>query len=88
TPLWTLENFQTKNVVIATYGEELSSDFSRQVRDMIWNNQDLLSVRLRQDTQRVTNFLTTKGGGLKAVGLRGAITGRGADVLIIDDYIK
>lgn len=88
TPLWTLENFPDRNVVIATYGEELSSDFSRQVRDLILNNQDILNVRLRNDTQRVTNFLTTKGGGLKAVGLRGAITGRGANVLIIDDYIK
>jgi predicted phage terminase large subunit-like protein len=88
TPLWVLENFPHKNVVLSTYGEELSTDFSRQIRDLIVNNQDLLSVRLRADTQRVTNFLTTKGGGLKAVGLRGAITGRGADVFVLDDYIK
>lgn len=88
TPLWSLENFPHKNVVIATYGEELSTDFSRQIRDTILQNQDLLSVRLRSDTQRVQNFLTTKGGGLKAVGLRGAITGRGADVFVLDDYIK
>lgn len=88
TPLWALENFPDRNVVLATYGEELSTDFSRQIRDHIQNNQDLLSVRLRSDTQRVTNFLTTKGGGLKAVGLRGAITGRGANILVLDDYIK
>lgn len=88
TPLWVLENFPHYNVVVSTYGEELSTDFSRQIRDHIQNNQDLLSVRLRSDTQRVTNFLTTKGGGLKAVGLRGAITGRGANVFVLDDYIK
>ena len=88
TPTWVLENFPHKQVVLSTYGEELSTDFSRQIRDLITNNPDKLSVRLRSDTQRVTNFLTTKGGGLKAVGLRGAITGRGADVFIVDDYIK
>lgn len=88
TPLWTLENFPSKNVVVATYGEELSTDFSREIRDYIKDNQDILNVRLRADAQRVTNILTTEGGGLKAVGLRGAITGRGADVFIIDDYIK
>lgn len=88
TPLWVLENFPSYNVVVSTYGEELSTDFSRQIRDHIQNNQDILSVRLRADTQRVTNFLTTKGGGLKAVGLRGAITGRGANVFVLDDYIK
>lgn len=88
TPLWVLENFPNKNVIVATYGEDLSTDFSREIRDAIEQNPDLLNVRLRSDTKRVQNFLTTKGGGLKAVGLRGAITGRGADVLVIDDYIK
>src|SRR6202042_116166 len=47
-----------------------------------------LTVDIRQDVNRAQNFVTTQGGGLKAVGLRGTITGRGADVLIIDDYIK
>jgi len=88
TPLWVLENFPQKNVVVATYGEDLSTDFSREIRDTILQNQELLNVRLRSDTMRVQNFLTTKGGGLKAVGLRGAITGRGADVFVLDDYIK
>jgi hypothetical protein len=88
TPLWVMENFPQKNVVVATYGEELSTDFTRQVRDLIQQNQAELNVRLRQDARRVTNILTSEGGGLKAVGLQGTITGRGADVLIIDDYIK
>jgi predicted phage terminase large subunit-like protein len=88
TPLWALENFPRKNIIVATYGEDLSTDFSREIRDTIEQNPDLLNVRLRADTKRVQNFLTTQGGGLKAVGLRGAITGRGADILVIDDYIK
>ena len=88
TPLWVLENFPNKNVIVATYGEELSTDFTRDVRDIIKQNQASLKVRLRKDAQRVTNILTTEGGGLKAVGLQGTITGRGADVLIVDDYIK
>lgn len=88
TPLWVLENFPSKSVVVATYGEELSTDFTRQIRDLIQQNQGELNVRLRADARRVTNILTTEGGGLKAVGLQGTITGRGADVLVIDDYIK
>src|SRR3990167_3247795 len=88
TPLWVLENFPDRNVIVSTYGEELSTDFTRQVRDLIQQNQSELKVRLRQDARRVNNLLTTEGGGLKAVGLRGAITGRGADVFVLDDYIK
>lgn len=88
TPLWTLENFPNKNVIVATYGEDLSTDFTRETKDLIKANPDRLSIRIRRDVDRAQNFVTPQGGGLKAVGLRGTITGRGADVLIIDDYIK
>ncbi len=88
TPLWVLENFPNYNVGVVTYGEDLSTDFSRQIRDHVKNHPNLLNVRLRSDVTRVSNFLTTAGGGLKAIGLRGTITGRGFNVLIIDDYIK
>ena len=88
TPLWALENFPTKNVIVATYGEDLSTDFTREVKDLITSNKDKLAIELRRDVNRAANFLTKQGGGLKAVGLRGTITGRGANVLIIDDYIK
>lgn len=88
TPLWVLENFPEKNVIVCTYGEDLSTDFTREVKDIIKANQELLSIRIRRDVDRAANFVTPQGGGIKAVGLRGTITGRGADVLIIDDYIK
>lgn len=88
TPIWTLENYGQKNVVVCSYGGDLSSDFGRKVRDIIKDNSDLLDVRIRQDAQRVNNWLTNFGGAMYSVGLGGPITGRGADVLIIDDYIK
>jgi predicted phage terminase large subunit-like protein len=88
TPLWVLERFPQYLTGVVTYGEDLSTDFSREIRDIITQNQNLLSVRLRHDATRVANFLTQSGGGLKSVGLRGTITGRGFNVLVIDDYIK
>jgi predicted phage terminase large subunit-like protein len=88
TPLWILETFPQYMTGVVTYGEDLSTDFSREIRDYVTQYPNLLNVRLRQDVKRVANFLTQSGGGLKAVGLRGAITGRGFNVLVIDDYIK
>ena len=88
TPLWVLETFPQHMTGVVTYGEDLSTDFSREIRDIVQTNQNLLNVRLRSDIKRVANFLTQAGGGLKAVGLRGTITGRGFNVLVIDDYIK
>lgn len=86
TSTWCLENFPNKNVVLTSYGSNLSEDFSSKVRDQIQRNPDKLTVRLRNE--RVDHLVTTMDGALMAIGLGGAITGRGADVLFIDDYIK
>ncbi len=87
-PLWVLENFVNYHVALVTYGADLSTDFSREVRDSIEWNEDLLDVRLRQDASRLARFLTNKGGSMTSIGLGGPFTGRGAHVLFIDDYIK
>jgi predicted phage terminase large subunit-like protein len=43
---------------------------------------------MREDVSRVSLFLTQQGGGMMSAGVGGPITGRGAHLLIIDDYIK
>lgn len=87
-PIWTLENYGQRNVILCSYGGDLSTDFGRKVRDLIKDNESLLDIRIRPDAERTNNWLTNQGGAMYSVGLGGPITGRGADVLIIDDYIK
>lgn len=88
TTIWCLEHYPHWNTILATYGAELSTDFGRQVRDIIQGNENLLNVRVRRDVARTGNWKTNEGGGMASVGVGGAITGRGANVLLIDDYIK
>lgn len=90
TPAWVLERYPQYKTILAGYGAELATGFSRQVRDIFQDkdNEQLLTTRVRRDSSRVEAFLTEQGGGMYAVGLGGAITGRGANVLLIDDYIK
>lgn len=88
TPAWVLENFPWMSVILASYGAELSEGFGRRTRDLIIDNEDLLTARIRRDASRVGDFKTEQGGAMFSVGLGGAITGRGAHVLLIDDYIK
>jgi predicted phage terminase large subunit-like protein len=88
TTIWILEHFPWLHVILATYGADLSTDFGRKVRDIIAQNQDLLTVELRRDANRADNWVTQAGGGMISVGLGGPITGRGANIFIIDDYIK
>lgn len=88
TPTWVLENFPNKNVILAAYGADLAEQYGRRVRDQIRDQEDLLRCRVRQDVSKVGAFLTESNGYMYSVGLGGAITGRGAHVLLIDDYIK
>lgn len=90
TPTWVLENFPNKNVILAAYGADLAEQYGRRVRDQIREHESdgLLKCRVRQDVSKVGAFLTETNGYMYSVGLGGAITGRGAHVLLIDDYIK
>lgn len=88
TSAWVLENFSNRNVILAAYGADLAEGFGRRVRDLIRDNGDLLKVRLKNDKGAVNSFLTDNGGYMFSVGLGGSITGRGAHVLLIDDFIK
>lgn len=90
TPVWFLERWPDKYVMNLSYGADLATDFSYKVRS-IFENEDLHSLlRTRIDPRKksVERWLTTKRGGLTAAGIGGTITGRGADLMLIDDYIK
>lgn len=70
------------------YGATLANDFSRKVRGSIQENPELLDVRLQPGDTGVQAWKTTAGGGFIAAGIGGPITGRGADVLCVDDPHK
>lgn len=90
TSIWHLEKWPDKYVMGISYGLELATDFSIKVRDTFLDedNHHLLTTRLNRGKLKVDRFLTTGRGGYTAAGLGGTITGRGADYLFIDDYIK
>jgi predicted phage terminase large subunit-like protein len=50
--------------------------------------QPILNVKLRGDVRQVSQFQTHMGGGMFSVGIGGSITGRGADLLLVDDFVK
>jgi len=90
TPIWFLEKWPSKFVMNISYGSELATDFSLRVRDTFQDVDlhHLLRTRIRADKKRVDRWLTPNGGGLTAAGIGGPLTGRGADLMLIDDYIK
>ena len=90
-PAWHLGRNPTHEIINVGYSLDLPMKFSRQVRDIVREPRYHAlypEMRLNVDSQSVEEWLTTKGGGFKAAGVGGGITGRGAHILIIDDPIR
>lgn len=77
-------------VVIASHTSDLAEDFSRVCRRTIeTHGRTVFDIELDPASQAVNRWdLNRTGGGLKAVGVGGPLTGRGAHLLLIDDPIK
>jgi predicted phage terminase large subunit-like protein len=90
-PAWYLGRHPDREIIIATYGQELSDLLGRRVRSMVSDPLHWAifpEFHLANDVASMRQFSTTAGGSFYAVGRGGAITGRGADLLLIDDPLK
>lgn len=78
-------------VVVASYNADKAREFGYEVRDIIRSQeyQALFpGVTLKEDSRAADRWNTESGGSFRAVGIGTSLTGRGADVLLIDDPIK
>lgn len=83
---WLLGHNPTKRVIVASYSQELATPLHRQFRAIVnseWYRQLFPLMRLDKDTE--TEAATTLGGGRYATSIGGSLTGRGADLIIVDD---
>jgi len=89
-PAYYLGKYPNRQIIAASYGGELASDFGYDVKSIIESPeyQDLFDLDINADRSASTRFLTSKKGVYIAAGVGGPITGRGAHVLIIDDPYK
>jgi hypothetical protein len=86
-PVWFLDNLPHKRVILGSYGSELAGNFGRNVRNEFARNANLVTT-LRDDSKAAGRWNTPQGGGMLAVGVGGAVTGFGGDLIIVDDPIK
>jgi len=74
-------------VILASYEAEFASEWGRKVRDIIDDDgKRLFGISLRQAADHW--MIAKHGGGMQTCGVGGALTGKGADVLLIDDPFK
>jgi predicted phage terminase large subunit-like protein len=87
-PAWFLGKFPEKKVIQCSNTAELAVGFGRKVRNLVGSEQDAKifpNVSLRADSKAAGRWATSHGGDYFAIGVGGTVTGKGADLLIIDD---
>lgn len=87
-PLWHLEMWPHKRVIVASYAQQLAAHYGRLVRNTIGSNPDRLNVRLAEDSTAAHRWNTPQGGGMLATGVGGLMTGFGGDLIVCDDLYK
>jgi len=89
-PAWFLGRHPNKSVIAASYNSDLAADFGRQVRNIVAAREyaNLFETKLAEDSRAANRWNTDAGGSYVAAGVGTAITGRGADILLIDDPVK
>jgi len=87
-PAWFLGKNPGKKVIQTAHTAELAVGFGRKVRNLVGSDdyqKVFPGVSLQSDSKAAGRWSTNKGGEYFAIGVGGAVTGKGADLLIIDD---
>ena len=87
-PAWFLGNFPEKKIIQTSHTAELAVGFGRKVRNLVDSDvfaETFPGVGLQADSKAAGRWNTNHRGDYFAIGVGGAVTGKGADILIIDD---
>ncbi len=89
-PAWLLGHDPTLAIVNVTYAQDLSEKFARDCRALMASDwyQALFPTKLASSREPLAELATTEGGFRLATSVGGVLTGRGADVILIDDPLK
>ena len=86
-PAWMIGGTPKLKIIQATHTAELAVRFGRKAKHLMDSEEykEVFDTRLMEDSKAAGRWETAQGGEYFAVGVEGAVTGRGADLLIIDD---
>ena len=86
-PAWFLGRFPEKKIIQTAHTAELAVGFGRKVRNLVSSEafSRVFDTKLSSDSKAAGRWNTGAGGDYFAIGVGGAVTGKGADLLIIDD---
>src|SRR5260221_6369899 len=89
-PAWLLGHAAAKQILCVSYARDLSEKLARDSRNLMTSSfyEALFDTRISGERDAVSEFETNEGGYRLSTSVGGVLTGRGADVIIIDDPLK
>jgi hypothetical protein len=89
-PSWVLGKQPQWPIMVSSYSDELATDFGMLTRTIMQTDEysAMFDTKLRGDAKAKGKWITDSGGSYTAVGVGGALTGRGFKIGIIDDPFK
>lgn len=87
-PPWWFTRHPRHSIIATAHTARLATYFARRTRRVIAENSGTLGYSITPDMRAGINWATTSGGEYYAVGVKGAIVGRRADLAILDDPIR
>lgn len=87
-PVWDLALEPKDRIILCSYEAQFAAKWGRSCRRSIQEHYPILGARVVTDSRAAHRWETTQGGGMVTAGVGGPITGRGGDVMILDDPIK
>jgi predicted phage terminase large subunit-like protein len=87
-PAWWFTQHPYSSVIVTSHTASMAEDFGHQVRELVREYEDQLGYGLQRGRQAAGHWQTTSKGEYFAAGVRGPLTGRRADLVIIDDPVK
>jgi predicted phage terminase large subunit-like protein len=90
-PAFVLGQDPTARIVCVSYSADLAKDFARSCRTLMrfqWYRNLFPDTEISQDQEAALDFKTTRRGHRIATSVHGTLTGRGGDIVIVDDLMK
>lgn len=88
-PAWYMGKYPEKNIIVTSATDNLAAEFSASARDILREHgMEYFGVEVRRDKSAEKDWGLRQGGQVRAAGVGGDVMGRGANVLLIDDFFK
>ena len=88
-PAWYVGLFPDRRVILTSYEADFAASWGRKARDVLIESGSVFGVRVNQDSAAANRWdIYGHAGGMDTAGVGGPITGKGANVLIIDDPVN